>query len=147
MRKAFFFLAALLAAGSTAQAQLPFLRARPPIQPELTGIDAQRAAFSTAAGSDTVMFGIGSAILAAPAKATLVAQAQWLRQHPEIVIRVEGYGDTGDTRDHALAIGARRASEVRDYLILLGVPAVQLGMTSLGKERPGAPRAVTVLVR
>ena len=63
MRKAFFFLAVLLAAGSTAEAQLPFLRARPPVQPELTSIDAQRAAFSTAAGSDTVMFGVGSAIL------------------------------------------------------------------------------------
>lgn len=142
-----FFLAVLLVAESAAQAQLPLLRNRPPAQPVLTGIEASRAQFITAAGSDTVMFGNGSAILGAPAKATLAAQAQWLRQHPEVAIRIEGYGDMGDTRDHALAIGARRASEVRDNLILLGVPAAQLGITSLGKERPGAPRAVTVLVR
>jgi outer membrane protein OmpA-like peptidoglycan-associated protein len=44
-------------------------------------------------------------------------------------------------------MGARRAQEVRDYMVLLGVPAMQLSVTSLGKERPGAPRAVTVLVR
>ena len=47
----------------------------------------------------------------------------------------------GDTRDHALAIGARRAEEVRNYLVLLGVPAAQLSATSWGKERPGAGRA------
>ena len=46
-----------------------------------------------------------------------------------------------------LAVGARRAEEVRDYLVLLGVPAAQLSATSFGKERPGAGRAVTVLVR
>jgi peptidoglycan-associated lipoprotein len=63
------------------------------------------------------------------------------------VVRIEGHGDASDTRDHALAIGARRAQEVRNYLVLLGVPAAQLSATSFGKERPGAGRAVTVLVR
>ena len=47
--------------------------------------------------------------------------------------------DPGDTRDHALAIGARRAEEVRNYLILLGVPAAQVSAMTWGKERPGAP--------
>ena len=91
-----------------------------------------------------------------PAKTTLAAQAQWLLQHPEIVVRIEGHGDANDTRDHALAMGARRAEEVRSYLVLLGVPAVQLAVTSWGKERPQNPasneeawaqnrRAVTVI--
>jgi peptidoglycan-associated lipoprotein len=44
-------------------------------------------------------------------------------------------------------MGARRAQEVRDYLVLLGVPAAQVSVTSFGKERPGPPRAVTILVR
>ena len=139
--------AALLALAPAAQAQLPFMRTRPPAQPELTGIDAMRAQFLATAGSDTIMFGNGSAILAAPARASLAAQAQWLRQHPEVLIRIEGYGDMGDTRDHALAVGARRSEQVRAYLVLLGVPAAQLEVTSFGKERPGAARAVTVLVR
>jgi peptidoglycan-associated lipoprotein len=77
----------------------------------------------------------------------LTAQAAWLRRHPEVVVRVEGYGDSGDTRDHALAVGARRAEEARSYLVLMGVPAAQLSVTSWGKERPGLGRAVTVLVR
>ena len=63
-----------------------------------------------------------------------------------MVVRIEGYGDGGDTRDHALAVGARRAGEARDYLLLLGVPAAQVSVTSWGKERPGLGRAVTIIV-
>jgi peptidoglycan-associated lipoprotein len=126
------------------QRVIPGTRQQPPV---LTGIDALRADFLSRSGTDTVYFGSDSAVLGAPASASLAAQATWLRQHPEVVIRIEGYGDSGDTRDHALAVGARRAEEVRDDLVLLGVPAVQLSTTSLGKERSGPPRAVTVLVR
>jgi peptidoglycan-associated lipoprotein len=149
MRKTFLFLIAMELAAS-AQAQLPGLRRRgpaPPPAPVLAGIDALRADFIARSGADTVYFGSDSAILGVPAKATLAAQAQWLLQHPEVVVRIEGHADASDTRDHAIAVGARRAVEVRDYLVLLGVPAVQLSATSWGKERPGAGRAVTVLVR
>jgi peptidoglycan-associated lipoprotein len=120
---------------------------RPPAAPVLTGIDLLRADFAARSGANTVYFGSDSAQLGTPAKAVLAAQAIWLRQHPEIVVRIEGHGDPSDTRDHALAVGARRAEEVRDYLVLLGVPAAQLNAISWGKERPGAGRAVTVLVR
>ena len=113
----------------------------------LQGIDGVRADFVARTGSEAVYFGQDSVLLGAPARATLAAQAQWIRQHPEVVVRIEGYGEPNDTRDHALAMGARRAQEVRDYLVLLGVPAAQLSTTSFGKERGGPPRAVTVLVR
>ena len=149
MRKAMLFVMIAALAGS-ASAQLPGLRKRGPAQPAqpvLVGIDALRADFIGRSGADTVYFGSDSAVLGVPAKATLAAQAQWLLQHPEVLVRIEGHADPSDTRDHALAVGARRAVEVRDYLVLLGVPAVQLSATSWGKERPGAGRAVTVLVR
>ena len=148
MRKTLFVLALLLGA-TAAEAQLPFLRKRgaQPQQPVLQGIDALRADFAAQAGGTTVYYGAESAILGAPAKATLGLQAAWLRKHPEVVVRIEGYGDSLDTRDHALAMGARRAEEVRSYLLLLGVPAAQVSTTSWGKERPGLGRAVTVLVR
>ena len=139
---------ALALVASSASGQLPGLRKRgAPTQPVLQGIDALRADFLTRSGSDTVYFGNGGAGLGASAIGTLQAQAMWLRQHPEVAIRIEGFGDPGDTRDHALAMGARRAEEVRDYLVLLGVPAAQVTTTTWGKERPGAPRSVTVLVK
>jgi peptidoglycan-associated lipoprotein len=133
-------------AATAAQAQLPFLTKRP-AQPVLQGIDALRADFAAQSGGTTVYFGNQSVVLGAPAKAVLNAQAAWLRRHPEIVVRIEGYGDAGDTRDHALAVGAQRAEEARGYLVLLGVPAAQVGATSWGRERPGLGRAVTILVR
>src|SRR4051795_669879 len=151
MRRALFlFLPVMLAVPATAQRRLPViipLGRSQPAPPQLTGIDALRADFLAHSGGDTVYFGSDSAILGAPAQATLQAQATWLRQHPEVVVRIEGHADSSDTRDHALAIGARRAEEVRNYMVLLGVPAVQLNTLSWGKERPGPPRAVTVLVR
>ena len=142
---------------TAAEAQLPGLRKytptdnaqrngqMPPSSP-LAGIDAIRADFAAQTGATTVYFGLGSAILAVPAKLVLSAQAAWLRRHPDVAVRIEGYGDGGDTRDHALAMGARRAEEARDYLLLLGVPAGQVSITSWGKEKPGLGRAVTVLV-
>ena len=141
---------------TAASAQLPGLRRYTPEdrqrmqqqqQPLLTGIDALRADFAAQSGATTVYFGTGSAILAPQAKAFLTAQAAWLRRHPEVVVKVEGYGDSGDTRDHALAMGARRAEEARDFLMLMGVPAAQVSITSWGKERPGLGRAVTTLVQ
>jgi peptidoglycan-associated lipoprotein len=140
-------LCAFALVATSASAQLPGLRKREPAPPVLQGIDALRADFLARSGSDTVYFGLDTAVLGAPARATLNAQAQWIRQHPEVVVRIEGHGEPNDTRDHALAMGARRAQEVRDYLVLLGVPAAQVSVTSFGKERPGPPRAVTILVR
>jgi peptidoglycan-associated lipoprotein len=122
------------------------------------GIDALRADFIARTGSDKVYFGGDAAVLTPQAQLTLQAQAQWLRQHPEIMVRIEGHADSSDTRDHALAVGARRAEEVRNYLILLGVPPAQLSTVSWGKERVAVQgssadalslnrRVVTVLVR
>lgn len=139
MRKALLFAALLSSAVAAAQPR--------PAVPVLEGIDALRADFVAKTGTDTVHFGSDSALLGPPAKAVLAAQAQWLLMHPEVVVRIEGYADSSDTRDHALAVGARRAEEVRDYLVLMGVPAAQLSAMSWGKERYGAGRAVTVLAR
>lgn len=148
MRRHPFLLLLLGAAASAAPAQLfPLIRSHNAPPPVVQGIDALRADFAAQSGGTTVYFGAGSAILGAPARTVLVAQAAWLRRHPEIVVRVEGYGDSGDTRDHALAVGARRAEETRNYLILLGVPSAQVSTTTWGKERPGLGRAVTILVR
>ncbi|GAA4712635.1 OmpA family protein [Sphingomonas lutea] len=120
---------------------------RPVPPPALVGIDALRADFLARAGADTIYFSGDTAVLSAPARATLAAQAQWLRMNPTVSVRIEGHADLSDTRDHAIAVGARRAEEVRQYLILMGVPAFQVGAASLGKERPGPGRTVTVLVR
>jgi peptidoglycan-associated lipoprotein len=148
MRRLLLVSAAFALIASSASAQLPGLRRRTaPPQPVLVGIDALRADFLAKTGADTIFFGDGSVVLGPPARVTLAAQALWLRQHPEVVVRIEAHGDSNDTRDHALAVGARRAEEVRQYLVLMGVPAAQMTAISMGKERPGLPRAQTIIVR
>jgi len=145
MRKFLLLIAALLAV--PASAQLPGLRRRdpPPPVPVQNPIDVLRADFAAQSGGTIVYFAPGSAQLTAQAKTMLTAQAAWLRQHPEVSVRIEGYGDPTDTRDHALALGAERAAEARDYLMLLGLPAAQLSAMTWGKERPGPPSATTTI--
>jgi peptidoglycan-associated lipoprotein len=145
MRKQLLLVAALIAA--PASAQLPFLTRRQPPPPAVVQnpVDVLRADFAAQSGGTTVYFATGSAQLTPQATAILAAQAMWLRQHPAVAVRIEGHGDPTDTRDHALALGARRAGEARDYLILLGVPSAQVSAMTWGKERPGPPSAVTTI--
>jgi peptidoglycan-associated lipoprotein len=130
-----------------ASAQLPGLRRRdpPPPVPVQNSIEVLRADFSAQSGGTIVYFAPGSAQLSAQSRTLLSAQAMWLRQHPEVAVRVEGHGDPTDTRDHALALGAERSAQARDYLILLGLPAAQVSAMTWGKERPGPPSAVTTI--
>ncbi|MEO5773774.1 MAG: OmpA family protein [Sphingomicrobium sp.] len=110
------------------------------------------------AGSDRVYFSGNDFGLTVSARATLAAQARWLLVNPEVRALIEGHSDQRDTREHALAIGERRATTVRDYLVSLGVPPVRLNVTSWGKERPIQPapgdygidrnaRVVTTIIR
>lgn len=145
MRKALLCLSALIA--TSAAAQLPGLSRRGPQPPVVvqSPIELLRADFAAQSGGTTVYFAANAAILSPQGKGVLAGQAAWLRQHGDVPVRIEGYGDGADTRDHALAMGARRANEVRDYLLLLGVPSAQVTAMSWGKERPGPGRAVTTI--
>src|SRR5690349_23476408 len=75
------------------QRVIPATRDKAHQTPQLVGIDALRADFLARTGSDAVYFGGDSSLLSAPAKTTLAAQAQWLLQHPEVVVRIEGHTD------------------------------------------------------
>ena len=47
---------------------------------------------------------------------TLDKQAQWLQQYANYAFTVEGHADERGTREYNIALGARRAQTVRDYL-------------------------------
>jgi peptidoglycan-associated lipoprotein len=105
---------------------------------------------------DRVFFETDSSELSAQARATLDKQAQWLSRYPQYTFTIEGHADERGTREYNLALGARRAQAVRDYLISRGIAANRMNTISYGKERPVAlcddiscwaqnRRAVTVL--
>ncbi|MGG7645638.1 peptidoglycan-associated lipoprotein Pal [Rhodovulum sp. YNF3179] len=85
---------------------------------------------------DRVFFAVDESTLSAEARATLDAQADWLIRNPEYSAIVEGHADEQGTREYNLALGARRASAVRDYIVERGVADARLRTVSYGKERP-----------
>jgi peptidoglycan-associated lipoprotein len=85
---------------------------------------------------DRVFFGYDKHDLAAEARTTIEKQAQWLKTYPHINISIEGHCDERGTREYNLALGEKRATAVRNYLVSLGVEASRLQTISYGKERP-----------
>ena len=85
---------------------------------------------------DRVFFDYDSSALSDDAKATLSAQAAFLSANPAVKITVEGHCDERGTREYNLALGDRRATAARDYLVAQGVDAARIRTISYGKERP-----------
>ncbi len=85
---------------------------------------------------DRVFFAYDSYSLAASAQATLNKQAKWLKANPSVAIAVEGHADERGTREYNLALGDRRASSVKDYLMSQGISSNRISTISYGKERP-----------
>jgi peptidoglycan-associated lipoprotein len=87
---------------------------------------------------DIVYFSTDSVDLTAEASQTLSKQAQWLSRYPQYTITIEGHADERGTREYNIALGARRATTVRNYLAQNGVNAQRIRTISYGKERPVA---------
>ncbi|TPW31790.1 peptidoglycan-associated lipoprotein Pal [Martelella alba] len=87
---------------------------------------------------DTIYFETDSTSITPVAAETLNKQAQWLQRYPQYGIRVEGHADERGTREYNLALGARRATATKNYLISRGIPANRISTISYGKERPVA---------
>jgi peptidoglycan-associated lipoprotein len=85
---------------------------------------------------DKVLFAVDQSTLSETARATLSGQAQWLLRNPSYAIIIEGHADEQGTREYNLALGARRASAVQNFLIAQGVQAGRMRTISYGKERP-----------
>ncbi len=85
---------------------------------------------------DRVLFAVDTSTITAEGRATLDGQAGWLMSNPDYLAVVEGHADEQGTREYNLALGARRANAVREYLVSKGVPQSRLQTISYGKERP-----------
>ena len=105
---------------------------------------------------DRVFFESDSSELTMQSRATLDKQSQWLQQYVNYTFTIEGHADERGTREYNIALGARRAQAVRDYLASRGIQPGRMRTVSYGKERPVAVcndiscwsqnrRAVTVL--
>ena len=87
---------------------------------------------------DIVYFTTDSTDLTPEASATLQKQSQWLQQYPQYTITIEGHADERGTREYNIALGARRATTVRNFLAQNGINGSRIRTISYGKERPVA---------
>jgi peptidoglycan-associated lipoprotein len=85
---------------------------------------------------DLIYFDTDAHDVRADAQPILDAQANWLRQYSSVRIRIEGNADERGTREYNLALGARRANSVRDFLVNRGISADRIQTISFGKEQP-----------
>ena len=85
---------------------------------------------------DRVFFDFDRATIRPDGEATLRRQAEFLRNNGNLTITVAGHCDERGTREYNLALGERRATAAKNFLVSLGIDASRVMTTSFGKERP-----------
>lgn len=85
---------------------------------------------------DRVFFDFDKADVKSDSQQVLDRQAAWLKQYASTKVVVEGHCDERGTREYNLALGERRATAAKNYLVSKGIDAKRLQTISYGKERP-----------
>ena len=98
--------------------------------------DPTSPAYFNQAIGDRVLFAVDTSTLTPEGQHILDGQAQWLLTNADYRAVVEGHADEQGTREYNIALGARRANAVREYLVSRGVQSARLEVISYGKLRP-----------
>jgi peptidoglycan-associated lipoprotein len=85
---------------------------------------------------DTILFTVDQSGLKPSALETLNNQLKWLNDKEFLPITIQGHADEQGTREYNLALGARRASAVKNYFLAKGIDEGRINIVTYGKERP-----------
>jgi len=85
---------------------------------------------------DDVFFELDKSDLSNTARTSLQKDADWLKRWTSTKITIAGHADSRGTNEYNLALGERRATASRDYIVSLGVPATRISIVSKGEEDP-----------
>src|SRR5262249_32335581 len=114
-----------------------------PVPPEPVGSDAIASASLDDLNRNSplkpVFFELDSSDITPDGKKVLDENAGVLKRYGNWAVTIEGHCDDRGTAEYNLALGERRASAARAYLVSLGIPAERLRMVSYGKEFPFDP--------
>ena len=86
--------------------------------------------------NDDIHFDFDSSTLTSEAQLILKKKAEWLQNNPEATSTIEGHCDERGTGEYNLALGDRRATSAKNFLVDLGISASRLTTISYGEERP-----------
>jgi peptidoglycan-associated lipoprotein len=98
--------------------------------------DPTSVAYFNQTVGDRVLFAVDQSTLSDEARTVLAGQSQWLNTNSDYAVIIEGHADEQGTREYNLALGAKRANAVQNYLISQGISASRMRTVSYGKERP-----------
>lgn len=115
-----------------AKAEAERLAAEKAAKEKAAKIAAARKAFE----NEDVHFDFDSSELTAAAKALLKDKAAWLTENASASVTIEGHCDERGTTEYNLALGDRRATSVKAYLVDLGIAAARMNTISFGEEKP-----------
>lgn len=91
---------------------------------------------TAAAGLRDVFFGYDSWNISEEGRQALIRDAEWLRMHPAVQLKVEGHCDERGSTTYNFVLAEKRAKSVRNYLNELGIRPDRFTVVSYGKERP-----------
>jgi len=86
--------------------------------------------------ADRVFFATNKYNVSSKGTETLLKQANYLKNNPNLNVTLEGHADERGTREYNLALGERRANAARDYLMTYGISGKRISVISYGKEKP-----------
>jgi peptidoglycan-associated lipoprotein len=116
-------------AGASAPAAAPAATTRPGPRPGSQEDLVQNV-------GDRIFYDFDKSELRPEARRTIERWAGWLKQYPQVTVTVEGHADERGTREYNIALGERRATAARNFLVSQGIEARRVATISYGKERP-----------
>ena len=88
---------------------------------------------------EDVLFEVNGAELQPGAQVELLRLVEYLEQHPDRKILIEGHTDNSGSSEYNLQLSDLRAQSVESFLIGSGVPADRVRSIGYGETRPEAP--------
>jgi len=93
-----------------------------------------------AAAFQDIYFNFDKYDLKPEARAMLEDLSNWLSEHADFEVTIEGHCDNRGTAVYNLALGERRAEAAKAYMANLGVAGDRITTISYGEELPADPR-------
>ncbi len=87
-------------------------------------------------GLQPIYFDFDKSFIRDDARSAMKSNAEWLKSHPKVKIKIEGNCDERGTIEYNQALGQRRATSAKKYLTDMGISASRISLISYGKEKP-----------
>ncbi|MGH9395744.1 MAG: OmpA family protein [Terriglobia bacterium] len=135
------YIMSLTGAGGTGEcrARVTVTPATPPsASVQESNLGAAGAGAAGAAGSqmEDAFFDYNKSDVTASAQTALTHDADYLKSHPDVKVRIGGYCDQRGSEEYNLGLGQRRADAAKQFIVNLGIPPDNIATVSYGKDRP-----------